>query len=622
MALNFLEAIVDVGKTADVVTIAKLKSHSKVGYQDHPMGEASCSTCSMFTPAEKSPDGEPSCSLVKPPISPHGWCEDYDAHDRSDDVRERLASMLGVEFGDDGAIVAKDGPPDEPRDERGRWTAGAVGPAAATVAAEGRRTSLSGLSPSDLSNLRSALRDAAYGPKAVADAARRVQDWYESQAATPKGYHWENGKLVEDDPGVAKDGPPDEPRDDRGRWITGGGGPDSVGRVGGASARYTSPYRTRVRAYIPGAELPKVRAEQQMREAEQKVADLQRQLSEHSQDKSEDLYWGIHRMLQQARDDLASLKSRIPTQKAFNQDEPRDDRGRWTVSGASVDSSINADQMGKLKEAGKFLGPNRLGGMHLRIGSVGSNLATITGNDVSIHPGLFKEHPAKIAAVLFHEAVHHDQPAGLSANVREAQAYAHTAVWAQEKLNSTSAEDAAARNSLTSTRDYEAKQAERYRDRAIKEITKVFNPDEPRDEIGRWTSGDGGPDHPDFMHGSEGEALAGAMGDVAQGMHDSISAIEDAHSNLEAASSTASDHADEEDDALEQGAEQNPKDPGASAIYLQWDNTNNANLADVADKTMALRNAVADHLQATAGVLSQLDARIQQHANENGKRGG
>lgn len=215
MALMFLEAIVDVGKAADAVTIEKLKSHSKVDYQDHPMGEASCSTCSMFTPAEKSADNEPHCSLVRD-VSPYGWCKEYDAHDRSDDVREQLEGMLGVKIGDDGSVIAaKAFDPNEPRDEQGRW--------ATTSSADG-------------------------------------------------GTRWQSGRP---DPRLS-----------------------------------TQTVSRELDSNLRREERQQARDEKQIREAEQRIADLQAQLSAHSQDKSEDLYWGVHQMLQQARADLANLRSR------------------------------------------------------------------------------------------------------------------------------------------------------------------------------------------------------------------------------------------------------------------------------------------------------------------------
>lgn len=331
MALTFLEAIVDVGKSAESVAIEKLKSHSKVGYQDHPMGHEQCSVCSMFVPGNP-----PSCTHVAPPINANGWCEDFEAHDRSADLRAHLEDMLGVKIGDDG-IMSKDGPPDEARDDHGRWTGG--------------------------------------------------------------------------------------------------------GNSGGAPTRSQ-------------------RDAKQVSVAEQRVRDLQRQLSEHSQDKSDDLYWGIHQSLQQARADLEGLKVRITSM-----------------------------------------------------------------------------------------------------------------------------------------------------------VTKAFNPDEPRDAVGRWTSGEGGPDHPNWMHGYEGTTFADALGEVPSGMYDSIGKIEDAHSDLDASSQDAEDVVAHEDDIVdEHGVD--------SKEHRDWEQENSAHQGDVADKAMALRNAVADHLEATAGVLAQLDARIQKLADENGKRGG
>lgn len=111
--------------------------------------------------------------------------------------------------------------------------------------------------------------------------------------------------FASDSRGVVKYDP-GEARDERGRW-TGGGGDAK-----------------------------------QLRDAEVRVADLQRQLHEHGQDHSEDIYWGIHHALQQARADVEGLKAKV-FGKAFNPDEPRDERGMWTA-----DSGVSSKEAGEL----------------------------------------------------------------------------------------------------------------------------------------------------------------------------------------------------------------------------------------------------------------------------------
>src|SRR5258706_890003 len=137
---------------------------------------------------------------------------------------------------------------------------------------------------------------------------------------------------------------------------------------------------------------------------------------------------------------------------------------------------------------------------------------------------------------------------------------------------------------------------------------KVFNQNEPRDEKGRWTAGDS-PSHPDWMHGEEGSHLASAMEDVPKGINESADHIEEARQALEDSSATGSDHSEEEPDS-------------GTKEYAAWEKQNNVNLNDVADKTMALHQAIVDHMDATAGVLSQLRGRIAIHASENGIRMG
>jgi hypothetical protein len=136
-----------------------------------------------------------------------------------------------------------------------------------------------------------------------------------------------------------------------------------------------------------------------------------------------------------------------------------------------------------------------------------------------------------------------------------------------------------------------------------------FDPAEPRDEHGQWTSG-GGPAHPDWMHGEEGATLADRVSEVPAQMHDSVDAIDAAKSNLEDASNHASEISDEEDVSLE----------STSKEYQDWEKQNNEALAAVADAAMALRHAIADHLDATKSVLDQVDTTIAQHAAENGVR--
>src|SRR5258705_3433094 len=131
---------------------------------------------------------------------------------------------------------------------------------------------------------------------------------------------------------VMKDGPPDAARDSRGRWSTGSGASGGTTRQSG---RVSDNLLTRTTSRYLDAELRReerqaAREDKQMKDAQQKVDDLQRQLSEHSQDKSEDLYWGIHRMYQQAVADLHTLHEEI-FGKAYNPDEPRDEHGRWTA---------------------------------------------------------------------------------------------------------------------------------------------------------------------------------------------------------------------------------------------------------------------------------------------------
>ncbi len=236
MAINFTKAI-------ELQVVRKLKSHAKVGYQDHPNGDKRCSGCSMFV------DGNPpACTHVAPPIASHGYCDDYEPLDPN--ARARAAIGKAKSF----AEVLKDGPPDEARDNQGKWTTGS-GAGQGTTRQSGR----------------------------------------------------------------------------------------TGGRIAGRRGQSVSTY---LDAELRREERQQARDEKQMKDAQQKVDDLQRQLSEHSQDKSEDLYWGVHRMLQQARDDLQSLQS---AHKAYSPDEPRDAKGMWTSEGGGISSGTAANIHGAVE---------------------------------------------------------------------------------------------------------------------------------------------------------------------------------------------------------------------------------------------------------------------------------
>src|SRR5712664_518450 len=121
MTFHFKEAIA-------LQTIRKLKSHAKVGYQDHPNGDKRCSGCSMYRP-DINPDSP--CTHVAPPVAAHGYCDDYEAIDPN--ARARAVIGKGKSF----LEVMKDGPDDEARDERGRWSTGS-GASGGTTRRSGR----------------------------------------------------------------------------------------------------------------------------------------------------------------------------------------------------------------------------------------------------------------------------------------------------------------------------------------------------------------------------------------------------------------------------------------------------------------------------------------------------
>jgi HK97 family phage prohead protease len=134
--------------------------------------------------------------------------------------------------------------------------------------------------------------------------------------------------------------------------------------------------------------------------------------------------------------------------------------------------------------------------------------------------------------------------------------------------------------------------------------------DEPRDDHGRWTSGGGGaaPDHPDFLHGHEGNDIVEQTEGHIDDLRSSIDDVEKANSALQDKSHEATQHSEAEPDS-------------DSPDFHDWEDQNNENLNAVADHAMELRQALADHLRATQDAIGSLDNTIASHASDNGVRG-
>jgi hypothetical protein len=113
---------------------------------------------------------------------------------------------------------------------------------------------------------------------------------------------------------------------------------------------------------------------------------------------------------------------------------------------------------------------------------------------------------------------------------------------------------------------------------------KAYSEDQPRDEHGRWEGGNAS--HPDVMEHHEGSSISQAMSDIPNHMEESSTSIEDARQELENASDEAEQTADEEGDILE---EHGPE----SKQYAAWEKSNTTAMQNVADKTMALHEAVS-----------------------------
>src|SRR5258708_7402981 len=148
MSINFTKAI-------ELQTVRKLKSHAKVGYQDHPRGDKYCSNCTMFVAGNP-----PACTHVAPPIAAQGYCDDHEPVDPNQRAKDLLAGisrdaivpvdnkslidanapkMVAKSFADvmkdelHQRVFGKAFNPDEPRDERGMWTSEGGGISASTA---------------------------------------------------------------------------------------------------------------------------------------------------------------------------------------------------------------------------------------------------------------------------------------------------------------------------------------------------------------------------------------------------------------------------------------------------------------------------------------------------------
>lgn len=67
--IRALATVPFVAMAATKALAAKL-SQKSVGYQNHPRGSQSCSSCRLY----RAPN---ECAEVQGPISPHGWCHIY-----------------------------------------------------------------------------------------------------------------------------------------------------------------------------------------------------------------------------------------------------------------------------------------------------------------------------------------------------------------------------------------------------------------------------------------------------------------------------------------------------------------------------------------------------------------
>jgi broad specificity phosphatase PhoE len=143
------------------------------------------------------------------------------------------------------------------------------------------------------------------------------------------------------------------------------------------------------------------------------------------------------------------------------------------------------------------------------------------------------------------------------------------------------------------------------------EIAKAFDPNEPRDAHGMWSSG--AAVHPDKIDYDVGQQWYDSNEEMHNHLTESLDKVYEANSKLWDQSNEAEKHREKGDDIYDEHGED-------SKEYKAWDAQDDAQQRKTADHAMAVRNALADHIKFATDVLSDMDDDLGIDAERYGHR--
>lgn len=278
-------------------------------------------------------------------------------------------------------------------------------------------------------------------------------------------------------------------------------------------------------------------------------------------------------------------RGRHRTAKAFDPDEPRDDAGKWTADGSGKGGPN--DQATREREAGHTEISQFVSALHAHFTS---SRAQSLQRQVDLASQKFNEKQAKVK----------DLQTQLSNGSHTSSSDRYWGIHDQLAL--------ATEDMHQAQRALQARTEER--DGPVHGLFnpgffgKAFNPDEARDALGRWTSGSGAPDHPDFLSYTERDDLLGAQDRLSDHL---ATKVYDAEERLSDKANEQEDISDGEDDAAEHGYD--------SAQYKTWESANQTAGEHMADAAMKLRQALASHVDMASKELADFDAKMNRFAD-------
>lgn len=599
--LTFRQAIEEIGKTEDgSARFTKLKNHAKVAYQDHPLGDKQCSNCAMF----KAPNG---CTEVEPPISPNGYCQLYELSDISEQLRQLFADPSGVGKQQPGAgdVHATTALGNEGRKRKAKdflTTIGEMkGAKVVEVAEEGTVGKKKDRKDAKMVKVYIVRHGKTKMNNEIDTSQDRIRGWSnvplveegreEARRTGKKLKKIDVGAIVASDLDRAK-----ETADIIGEIVgvkpttTVKLRPWDLGEFTGGSTKEMMP---KIAEYIhdkPGEPVPqgesfndfRRRAFGGLAEAIKRADGKQLVIVTHH--RNERLYNAWH---EAGMPDDHSIDLKEFTKKgeppgsvmefdvdvealAGKQDDENAVAKQDDINAALQLYALDDGEDGMAKTPFPW---DQNAMSNLRPDQTPRFLAALTDTDrlpvktISLNSLVALQNrvdPDKVQSMIDNEP---DKiPVVVRFNGRNVIADGHHRL---------------AAHLLTGRKTAPVRFADlTAEDNAVKR-----------------------------MHGSEGGDIASAMEEVPGQINDSSSSIENARQELEDASNEAKDLADQEDDH-EVGSKE----------YAQWEKEYNAVVANVADKTMALHQAVSDHLEATKNVLGQLTSIINEHARSVGVR--